>query len=73
MYSSTTAKALELFMQVLVDETCKETRIRSAKKMTAVHLKICINKHQKFDFLKDIVAKVPMPDEEAGEAVESKK
>ncbi|KAJ3019926.1 hypothetical protein HKX48_001570 [Thoreauomyces humboldtii] len=32
------SKALELFMQSLVEATCKETRLRGAKKMTNAHL-----------------------------------
>ncbi|KAJ3070126.1 hypothetical protein HK102_006749, partial [Quaeritorhiza haematococci] len=57
------AQALELFMQTLVDETCKETRTRSAKKMTVAHLKKTILSTDKFDFLREIVANIPDPAE----------
>lgn len=33
-----TAKALELFMASIVEETVKETRSRGAKKMTPYHV-----------------------------------
>lgn len=32
------AKALELFMQSLIDQACQETRQRHAKRLTAAHL-----------------------------------
>lgn len=32
------AKSLECFMQHLIEETCKETRARGSKKLTAYHL-----------------------------------
>lgn len=32
------AKALELFMQSLIDEACMETRAKNAKRLTAAHL-----------------------------------
>jgi hypothetical protein len=32
------AKSLECFMQLLLDETCKETRERGSRKLTAHHL-----------------------------------
>ena len=32
------AKALELFMQSLIDEACIETRSKNAKRLTAAHL-----------------------------------
>lgn len=32
------AKALELFMQSLIDHACQESRVRSAKRLTVAHL-----------------------------------
>ncbi|ORX41689.1 histone-fold-containing protein [Piromyces finnis] len=55
------SKSLELFMQSLIDETCKETRNRGAKKMSVSHLKRCIMNTEKFDFLKDVVSNIPDP------------
>ncbi|KAG4086210.1 histone-fold-containing protein [Neocallimastix lanati (nom. inval.)] len=71
------SKSLELFMQSLIDETCKETRNRGAKKMSVSHLKRCIMNTEKFDFLKDIVSSIPDPVEtmdsaEAGKATSTK-
>ncbi|KAI9355421.1 histone-fold-containing protein [Zopfochytrium polystomum] len=53
------SKALELFIQALVEDACKETIARGAKKLTSSHLKVAINTNPKFDFLKDLVANVP--------------
>ncbi|KAI8804299.1 histone-fold-containing protein [Cladochytrium replicatum] len=53
------SKALELFMQSLIDETCKETRTKGAKKLSPQHLKKTILNTEKFDFLKDVVADIP--------------
>ncbi|SPO22792.1 related to BUR6 - subunit of a heterodimeric NC2 transcription regulator complex with Ncb2p [Ustilago trichophora] len=55
------SKALELFMASIVEETVKETRSRGAKKMTPYHVKRTVHTNETFDFLKDIVAKVPDP------------
>lgn len=33
-----TAKALELFMQSLIDQACQEARQRNAKRLTPAHL-----------------------------------
>ncbi|KAI7865378.1 histone-fold-containing protein [Spinellus fusiger] len=55
------SKALELFMQSLIDQACQETRIRNAKRLSAVHLKKTIETVDQFDFLKDVVANVPDP------------
>lgn len=32
------AKALELFMQSLIDQSCQESRSRNAKRLTVAHL-----------------------------------
>ncbi|KAG0264740.1 hypothetical protein BG011_006170 [Mortierella polycephala] len=55
------SKALELFMQSLIDEACMETRSKNAKRLTAAHLKKTILDKDQFDFLRDIVANVPDP------------
>ncbi|WVQ99854.1 hypothetical protein IAU59_006997 [Kwoniella sp. CBS 9459] len=55
------SKSLECFMQMLIDETCKETRSRGSKKMTAYHLKAMINTNETFDFLREIVESIPDP------------
>ncbi|WVW85808.1 hypothetical protein I302_107846 [Kwoniella bestiolae CBS 10118] len=55
------SKSLECFMQQLIDETCKETRSRGSKKMTAYHLKHMINSNPTFDFLRDLVETIPDP------------
>ncbi|KAG1054718.1 hypothetical protein G6F46_008165 [Rhizopus delemar] len=55
------SKALELFMQSLIDQSCQESRSRNAKRLTVAHLKKTIEKVEQFDFLKDIVASIPDP------------
>ncbi|KAJ1034091.1 hypothetical protein NDA18_000961 [Ustilago nuda] len=55
------SKALELFMASIVEETVKETRSCGAKKMTPYHVKRTVHTNETFDFLKDIVAKIPDP------------
>jgi len=53
------SKALELFMISLVTKAATEARTKSAKKVTAAHLKKVIMSDKQFDFLESIVAKVP--------------
>ncbi|TKY57103.1 Dr1-associated corepressor [Spatholobus suberectus] len=53
------SKALELFLQDLCDRTYEITLRRGAKTMNAFHLKQCVQTFNVFDFLKDIVSKVP--------------
>ncbi|KAG5053237.1 hypothetical protein JHK87_005435 [Glycine soja] len=53
------SKALELFLQDLCDRTYDITLRRGAKTMNAFHLKQCVQTFNVFDFLKDIVSKVP--------------
>ncbi|RIB16759.1 histone-fold-containing protein [Gigaspora rosea] len=55
------SKALELFMQSLIDHACQETRARNAKRMSVSHLKKTIMTTEQFDFLKDTVANIPDP------------
>ncbi|KAG0293568.1 hypothetical protein BGZ96_002675 [Linnemannia gamsii] len=60
------SKALELFMQSLIDEACMETRSKNAKRLTAAHLKKTILEKDQFDFLRDIVENVADPQGDAG-------
>lgn len=53
------SKALEMFVQSLVERASEYTRARNAKTMTTSHLKRCITSENQFDFLKDLVANVP--------------
>ncbi|KAI9837720.1 MAG: hypothetical protein M1819_006654 [Sarea resinae] len=53
------SKALELFMISLVCKASNEAKSRSSKRITAAHLKQAISKDEQFDFLQDIIAKVP--------------
>ncbi|KAI8979090.1 histone-fold-containing protein [Mycotypha africana] len=55
------SKALELFMQSLIDQACQESRERNAKRLAMAHLKKTIETVEQFDFLKDIVASIPDP------------
>lgn len=56
---SVAAKALELFLEDLCHKVAETTTERGARTISPGHLKQCILKHEKFDFLKDVVAKVP--------------
>eukprot|EP00253_Pinus_taeda_P034452 PITA_34452 len=53
------SKALELFLQKLCDRTCEITLQRGAKTISAAHLKQCVQRFNVFDFLREIVNKVP--------------
>jgi histone H3/H4 len=53
------SKALELFLQNLCDRTCEITLQRGAKTISAAHLKQCVQRFNVFDFLQEIVNKVP--------------
>ncbi|CAN8244123.1 unnamed protein product [Cochlearia groenlandica] len=53
------SKALELFLQDLCNHTYDVTLSRGAKTLSSFHLKQCVNEFNIFDFLKDIVSKVP--------------
>ncbi|KAL1920148.1 uncharacterized protein VTP21DRAFT_1294 [Calcarisporiella thermophila] len=61
------SKALELFMQSLIDEACKEARVRNAKRLSVAHLKKTVLSTEQFDFLRDVVADIPDPSEKATE------
>ncbi|RUS22966.1 hypothetical protein BC937DRAFT_94312 [Endogone sp. FLAS-F59071] len=60
------AKALELFLQSLIDNACEETRARNGKKLSVAHLKRTIITTDQFDFLKDVVEGVPDPSDLMG-------
>ncbi|TXT10795.1 hypothetical protein VHUM_02300 [Vanrija humicola] len=62
------SKSLECFLQLLIDETAKETRERGSRKMVPYHLKAMIDKSDQFDFLRELVEGVPDPGEKAGPA-----
>lgn len=62
-FLSSLAKALELFMITLVTKAAAEAKDRSSKRVTAAHLKQAMVKDQTFDFLQEIVEKVPDPTE----------
>ncbi|CAH9100102.1 unnamed protein product [Cuscuta epithymum] len=53
------SKALELFLQDLCDRTYDITLKRGAKTLNSFHLKQCVQTCNVFDFLKDIVSRVP--------------
>jgi len=55
------SKALELFLQMVVDEASKVTVSRGSRKVEAYHLKHAIETTEMLDFLKEIVANVPDP------------
>lgn len=53
------SKALELFLQDLCDRTYEITLQRGAKTLNSLHLKQCVKMYSAFDFLTDVVNKVP--------------
>ncbi|CCX07284.1 histone-fold-containing protein [Pyronema domesticum] len=53
------SKALELFMIQLCDKASEQARQRHSKRITAGHLKQAILHEEQFDFLADIIEKVP--------------
>ncbi|GER32187.1 nuclear factor Y [Striga asiatica] len=53
------SKALELFLQDLCDRTYDITVQRGAKTVNSLHLKHCVHSYNVFDFLKEVVSKVP--------------
>jgi len=55
------SKALELFLQAIVEHSSKVTQSRSARKVEPHHLKHAINTVEMLDFLKEIVENVPDP------------
>lgn len=55
------AKALELFMTSLIQESCNQARSRNAKRITPAHLKQAVKSTEHFDFLVEMVEKYPDP------------
>jgi len=55
------SKALELFLQLVVDEASRVTTSRGSKKVEAYHLKHAIETTEMLDFLKELVEGVPDP------------
>lgn len=55
------AKALELFMTSLIQESCNQARSRNAKRITPAHLKQAVKSTEHFDFLIEMVEKYPDP------------
>ncbi|KAI0077965.1 histone-fold-containing protein [Panus rudis PR-1116 ss-1] len=55
------AKALELFLSMIVEESSKVTLERGAKRVEAYHLKHAVETVDMLDFLKEIVEAVPDP------------
>jgi len=53
------AKALELFLAKLCQDTAATAKERGVKTITASHLKLIIQSDELLDFLKDVVATVP--------------
>ncbi|XP_010491304.1 PREDICTED: dr1-associated corepressor homolog [Camelina sativa] len=53
------SKALELFLQDLCDQTYEITLHRGAKTVSSLHLKNCVERYNVFDFLREVVSKVP--------------
>nr|XP_043630533.1 dr1-associated corepressor-like [Erigeron canadensis] len=53
------SKSLELFLQDLCDRTYEITLQSRAKTLNSAHLKQCVQSFNVFDFLRDIVSKVP--------------
>ncbi|KAI9762234.1 MAG: hypothetical protein M4579_000557 [Chaenotheca gracillima] len=53
------SKALEMFMIDLVTKSAEEAKSRSSKRVTAAHLKSALSRDVQFDFLAEIIAKVP--------------
>ena len=62
----------------VITKSANEARATSAKRITASHLKNAILKENQFDFLQDVVKKIPdastaKKDEDSEEATEGKK
>lgn len=55
------AKALELFMTSLIQESCNQARCRNAKRVSPAHLKQAVKSIEHFDFLVEMVEKYPDP------------
>ncbi|XP_014679951.1 PREDICTED: dr1-associated corepressor-like [Priapulus caudatus] len=53
------SRSLELFVESLLTKTSANTLSKNARTLSAAHLKQTILSETRFDFLKDLVAKVP--------------
>ncbi|KAF2434432.1 histone-fold-containing protein, partial [Tothia fuscella] len=53
------SKALELFMISIITKAAEQAKQRSSKRVLATHLKQAVTSEEQFDFLTEIVAKVP--------------
>eukprot|EP00245_Coleochaete_scutata_P015476 TRINITY_DN68_c0_g1_i1.p1 TRINITY_DN68_c0_g1~~TRINITY_DN68_c0_g1_i1.p1 ORF type:complete len:356 (+),score=97.29 TRINITY_DN68_c0_g1_i1:446-1513(+) len=53
------SKALEMFLQDLLDKTFVVTAARGVKTVSTNHLRTCIQSNQVFDFLKEVATRVP--------------
>ncbi|KAG4303242.1 hypothetical protein PCK1_000580, partial [Pneumocystis canis] len=51
------SRALELFMQSIVDATIQQARAKQAKRVTISHMKSAVQSTDQFDFLIDIINK----------------
>ncbi|KAK9473473.1 DNA polymerase epsilon subunit C [Dipodascopsis tothii] len=71
------AKALELFMISLVQESCNQARQKNAKRVSPAHLKQAVMSMDQFDFLVETVGKYPDPvnddDDEGGRGKRKKR
>lgn len=54
-----TAKALELFMISITLSAAAEAKARGSKRVSGQHLKQAVQKAEQFDFLSDIVSRIP--------------
>ena len=50
-------------MKNLIDKVCEETRSKDAKRISPAHMKSCIANNEQFDFLNDLVSKIPDGDD----------
>jgi len=53
------SRALELFMTALITKSAEEARTRGSKRVSTAHLKQVIKSNEQFDFLGDLVEKIP--------------
>ncbi|KAI9679575.1 MAG: hypothetical protein M1829_001536 [Trizodia sp. TS-e1964] len=66
------SKALEMFMITLTEKATEEAKHHSSKRITMSHLKQAIAKDEQFDFLQEIMGKVPdAPTPKGGKAEEN--
>lgn len=51
------AKALELFMIQLIEESCKRARAKQVKRVSIAHLYQAVMEEEQFDFLREVMEK----------------